>query len=271
MDRNISDILTLQDVQMANAIRELRGDPARLTQFISGRKADLYDKVTKEHSDNFEKVHGDMIRAGDTIKNISYYYVRNKDLDNAQLSLFDSAKTEAEAAQYDSQIAKRQFEINEWTAGNKMDTLFIMQLTFIAMMITAPLLYMTRLGYIPMSVFSMITFLLLVALVLTFVVRYQYTSKSRDFRYWNQRRFGTMGKPPAPAVCPGVEGSTTDLLKKGSDFATRLGSQYEKGLEQLKARTADLTDDSRQAFSGVRNSIGTLTNRLTGTVNAPAS
>jgi hypothetical protein len=270
MDRNISDILTLQDVQMANAIRDLKGDPAKLTQFISSRKADLYDKVTKEHSDNFEKVHGDMIRAGDTIKNISYYYVRNKDLDNAQLSLFDSAKTEAEAAMYDSQIAKRQFEINEWTAGNKMDTLFVMQLTFIALMIVAPLLYMTRLGYIPVTVFSMISFLLLVALVLTFVVRYQYTSKSRDFRFWNQRRFPGMGRPPPAPTCPGLDGASSDLLKRGGDLASSLGAQYEQGMEQLRARTGNFADDSQKAFGNVRNNLATLSNRLTGTVNAPA-
>jgi NADH:ubiquinone oxidoreductase subunit 3 (subunit A) len=234
MDRNISDILTLQDAQMANAIRELRNDPARLTQFINSRKADLYDKVTKEHSDNFQKVHGDMLRAGDTIKSVAYYHVRNKDLDDTQKALFETAKYEADAATFDSQIAKRQFEINEWTSGNKLDTLFIMQLIFIALMIEAPLLYMVRLGYIPMSIFSIISFLLLVALVLTFVVRYQYTSKSRDLRFWNRRRFAKMGGPPVAPTCEEVRAATISGAAKLQNMPQSINAQVRQQLTRAK-------------------------------------
>ena len=238
MDQTVRDVLSLQDVQLANAMTNLKNNPTELMKFIQQQKSSLYNTVTKEHSDNFQKVYNDLERAGDTVKNITYYHVRNKDLDNTQGAVFSKAKAEADAATYDSQIAKRQFEINEWTSGNKMDTLFVMQMTLIVLTITAPLLYMVRIGLVPMSVFSMISFLLLAALVLTFVVRYQYHDKSRDLRFFNRRRFASMGGPPTPPTCESVQALATSTMASAasvydsakaqtqviSNKATQLGS-----------------------------------------------
>jgi hypothetical protein len=230
LEQSIQDSLRLQDIELANAMGALRGDPAKLATFISERKAALYDTVTKEHSDNFQKVYTDLIQAGDTVKNITYYHVRNKDLDNTQQSVVDKARNEADAATYDSQIAKRQFEINEWTVGNKRDTLFFMQLLFIGLTITAPLLYLTRIGVVPMSVFSTISFIILVALVLTFVVRYQYTDQTRDLRFWNRRRFAQMGGPPTPPTCEAVQGLFSSSVAAAQDMveqATAAGTSLQ--------------------------------------------
>ena len=211
--RNISDVLTLQDVELANAMTALKGNPGKLSEFISSRKAQVYNSVTKEHSDNYAKVHGDLIRAGDTIKNITYYHVRNKDLDNTQEAVYSKAKADADAATYDSQIAKRQFEINEWTVGNKQDTLFIMQLIFISLTFIAPLIYLVRLDLLPLSVFYGIVSLILIALILTFMIRYQYTDKTRDLRFWNRRRFANMGGPPTIPTCEAIQGLPAEIMK----------------------------------------------------------
>ena len=216
MDQNIRDVLSLQDIQLANAMTNLKDDPTKLTTFIRQQQNSLYSTVTKEHSDNFQKVFNDLQNAGNTVKNITYYHVRNKDLDNTQEAIFGKARAEADAATYDSQIAKRQFEINEWTSGNKMDTLFIMQMIFIGLTLTTPLLYMVRIGMIPMAVFSMISFLILVAIVLTFVVRYQYHDKSRDLRFFNRRRFASMGGPPTPPTCESVQSLASSIVASGA-------------------------------------------------------
>ena len=216
MDQNIRDVLSLQDIQLANAMTNLKDDPTKLTTFIRQQQNSLYSTVTKEHSDNFQKVFNDLQNAGNTVKNITYYHVRNKDLDNTQEAIFGKARAEADAATYDSQIAKRQFEINEWTSGNKMDTLFIMQMIFIGLTLTTPLLYMVRIGMIPMAVFSMISFLILVAIVLTFVVRYQYHDKSRDLRFFNRRRFASMGGTPTPPTCESVQSLASSIVASGA-------------------------------------------------------
>jgi len=220
LDKNIQDVLRLQDVELANAMNTLRADPSKLSQFITDRKSELYNSVTKEHSDNFQKVYGDLQRAGDTTKNILYYHVRNKDLDSMQQGLFDKAKGSADAASMNSQNAKRQFEMNEWSSENKRDTLFVLQLIFIVLTITAPLLYFQRMGALPNTIFYGIVGLLVVAVILTIAVRAQYTNMSRDNRFWNRRRFAQMGGPPVIPTCDDVKG----LAQKAMDNVSNVGS-----------------------------------------------
>jgi hypothetical protein len=230
--QNITNVFTLQNTQLANDLNAVRQDPSKLAQFVAQRKGDLYTTVTQEHSDNFQKTFGDLQRSSDTTKNILYYHVRNKDLDSVQQAVYGRAKQEADAVSFNNQNAKRQFEMNEWTANNKQDTLFILQLTFISLTILAPMLFLQRLGLIPTSVFYGISSLLIIALILTVAVRAQYTEKSRDNRYWNRRRFQQMGGPQITPVCPDATAATQNLiasgqtaiergLEMGSDFKTR--------------------------------------------------
>lgn len=233
LDNTINNVLVQQDVELAQAIQKLQSDPAKLSEFVSARKAELYNTVTKEHSDNFQKVYGDLGRSSDVVKNILYYHTRNKDLDGLQKSIFDKAKSEADAATFDSQNAKRQFEINEWTASNKSDTLFFLQLLFIALTITAPLLYLSRIGLIPNSVFYGLTMLLTVALVLTLTVRIIYTKDVRDNRFWNRRRFAQMGGPPTPPTCESIQEISSRSFGAARDLAGQAGSLGEEGVNRL--------------------------------------
>jgi hypothetical protein len=200
---NWGDVLTVQDATLLNSLNSLT--PEQLQQFASERKTDIYNAVTSDHSDSFQKVHGDLVRSVNTVKNILYYAVRNKDLESTHDSIYNAAKGTADAAVYDSQIAKRQFEINEWTVGNKRDTLFFMQIMFIALVIYVPLLYLNKIGIIPSSTLYGIGVLLLIAVIFTFVVRYQYSDKLRDNKYWNRRRFAQMGGPPVTPTCESLK------------------------------------------------------------------
>lgn len=220
LEKNIQDVLQLQDVQLANAMNTLKGDSAKFADFINSRKAAIYNTVTNEHSDNFEKTYNDFVRASEGTKNILYYHTRNKDLDRLQQEVFARAKGEADAATYDSQTAKRQFEVNEWTANNKMDTLFVFQLVFITLTITAPLLYLSKTGVIPSSLTYLLFSLLCIAIILTLVVRIQYNTQARSNRYWNRRRFAQMGGPPTLPTCEAIRELEGDLKKKASEFKT---------------------------------------------------
>jgi hypothetical protein len=101
----------------------------------------------------------------------------------------------------DNSSEKRQYEVNEWSANNKLDTLFFYQILLISLTLTAPLLYLNKNGLISSTVFYGVTGLLAIAVILTLIVRYQYTVGSRDLRYWNRRRFATMGGPPTAITC----------------------------------------------------------------------
>lgn len=223
--KNIQDALNAQDVELANALTELKGDPAKLADFMSSRKADLYNTVTNEHSDSFKKVFGDLQRSSDTTKNILYYAVRNKDLDTLQEQIFARTKAEAENATFDSQTAKRQFEANEWTSGNKNDTLFFFQLLFIGLTLTAPLLYLQKTGSIPTTVFYGVVGLVMVAIVLTVIVRARYTEKTRDQTFWNRRRFQQMGGPPTPPTCEAIQAFAARGLEGAQQLAQSATTQ----------------------------------------------
>lgn len=221
LDKNIQDVLQLQDVELANAMNALKSDGAKLSDFINSRKAALYNTVTNEHSDNFEKTYNDFVRASEGTKNILYYHTRNKDLDRLQQEVFSRAKGEADAATYDSQTAKRQFEVNEWTANNKLDTLFVFQMVFITLTLTAPLLYLSKTGVIPSSITYLLFSLLCLAIILTLVVRIQYNTQARSNRFWNRRRFAQIGGPPTLPTCEAIRELEGDIKNKYSEFKTK--------------------------------------------------
>lgn len=254
------DILRLQDVELANALNAMSSDGSKLNNFIRQRKSELYNSVTKEHSDNFQKVYGDLTRASDGTSNILYYHTRNKDLDNVQQAVFDRAKSEADSIQYDSQVAKRQTEINEWTSSNKMDTLFFLQLLLITFTLIVPLIYCNKAGLLPTSVFYGITGIISIAVVLTLIVRAQYSVQIRDNRFWNHRRFAPMGGPPAltcdsiQAGLSALEGEASGAFNKlqlaASDAGNKLTSAYDSTLNSAGDIISDLSTSAPSNGSG---------------------
>jgi hypothetical protein len=216
---DINDTLSLQDIVKATAISDLRNNPADLQAYINSNTTALYNVVASEHSDTFQKSFTDLQRSTNTAKNIMYYNSRNKDLNKVQGMVLDRASSAAADATYDSQVARRQFQINQWTNENKMDTLFFMQLLFIFLTLTVPLLYMKNIGLLPSSVFYGVIFLLTFSLIMTVVVRAQYTNYTRDNRLWNRRKFAQMGGPPNLAVnCPAVEAAIENTGQYSKDY-----------------------------------------------------
>jgi hypothetical protein len=126
----------------------------------------------------------------DNYKSAAYYDQRNKDVKELQDAVVARTAVESEAYDRDIENAKRQSEINDWSAYNKLDTLFVSQLLFIALVFIAPLVYLKTRYLIPSSVFYGILLIVVLILVFTITWRVQYTDKSRSNRFWHRRRFG---------------------------------------------------------------------------------
>lgn len=91
--------------------------------------------------------------------------------------------------QANTQIAKRQIEINEWTYNNRMETLFVFQILFISLMLVAILMYLKGAGFVG-RIFTGYVLLILVAIVILIIInRSMYTNRIRDRHSWNKRRF----------------------------------------------------------------------------------
>jgi hypothetical protein len=129
-----------------------------------------------------------------------FYDTRNTDFKKLQVAVAARTSGETENLDADIQNARRQSQINEWSAYNKLDTLFISQLIFIGLVFLAPLLYLKTLYIIPSGVFWGIAFLIFIIVLFTIVFRVQYTDKSRSNRFWHRRRFGVELEAPK-TVC----------------------------------------------------------------------
>jgi hypothetical protein len=169
-------------------------------------------------------------------------------LDKLQSAVLGRAQQEAEAASFDAQTGKRQVEVNEWTSANKQDTLFFLQLMLISFTSLAVLLYLQRLGVIPFSVFTGISTLLSIAIILTLIVRAQYTNKIRDNKYWNRRRFEKMGGPPAVPSCETIG----ELYDEVGNAVSSIQNQAQTGLTNFGNSAAA----AAAAFSATPSTTG---------------
>jgi hypothetical protein len=249
----ITDTTTQQSIELATALAQIQsaGGSNALVQFTADQRGSLMNTVMQEHSDTAAENIGDLSRSQDSLNNVMYYYARNNDVNNIQSAILDRAKTEAQGAARDSQLSKRQFEINEWTASNKAETLFMMQLLLIAVTFTIFILFLNRMGIIPTSVFSLITALVFIAFILTFVIRYQYTTYLRNGRYWNRKNYGNMSAINAPAACPSPD-STNSFSGLLSDFGNNSDALFSSWLQF----TSNVGDAARSASDSYTVAVG---------------
>jgi hypothetical protein len=152
-------------------------------------------------------------RVYDADRNSAYAMIRSQDmLDQAEAL---KKVNEGASASYDHDISltRRQFEINEYHYHNKLDTLFFLQLLFIAVIIMAILIYFNRTGTLTMKMTGIITAILAIVLVVVGISRYFYTERTRDRRLWHRRYF-QKEKAPGPdllTTCPGPSTTTVNL------------------------------------------------------------
>lgn len=90
---------------------------------------------------------------------------------------------------YNTDLATRQVEINEWTYNNKMDTLFVFQLVFLALLAVSVLFGLKRYGLLGGAFAWYATAIIFILCTVLIVNRAYYTRMLRDQRYWNERRF----------------------------------------------------------------------------------
>ncbi len=205
IDSLVRDLQLSQDVELASAINDLKSNPAQLSQYIQRSSDNLYNTITQARTDAFSKAYGDMTRAADIQKNTYYYSQRNTDLNEIQKGFYKNIEGEASKTRNDSDIAKRQYEINEWSASNKLDTLFIFQMLFICILIETLGILLWRRGFFNVGILGIITVILAIIFIFTIVNRAQYTTMLRNNRYWNKRNFDVYSKKPLPISCPSLE------------------------------------------------------------------
>ena len=121
------------------------------------------------------------------------------------------------ADKYNIDLANRQVQINNWSYNNKMETLFVFQLTFVSLLIVGILMLLKVEGFLDAAFVWYVMLIMVVLLVLIIVNRALYNSSVRDGRYWNKKNFSDDHRKESPLA----RGDTSyldyiDSLRKAS-------------------------------------------------------
>ncbi len=124
------------------------------------------------------------------------------------------------ADKYNIQLLNRQIEISEWTYQDRMETLFVFQVLFIALMIVAILLYLRGAGLLGKAFVGYATLLLFLVVILIIVNRSMYTNRIRDKRTWNRRDFTEDNRLDSPVK----QAAGTEYANYVSGLQTKYGT-----------------------------------------------
>lgn len=216
----LADLKTLNDIQIANTISSLKQDPAALSSFLQKQQDKIYKKVKRQKEDTFSKVYGDLSLSTDVQKNYILHNKRNHDLYAVQENVIKNQENSANTILEDRQLAGRKNEMNEWSVGNKKDTLFIYSSLFITLSLLILITALWRLGMISGYLMTAIAAAAILVFILILLNRTYYTDVSRNKRLWNKRIFeGKYGKIPIPMCATAVE----DIGNAGQNAVTTFG------------------------------------------------
>lgn len=232
--------LLLQDLEKVQFGNDLRKNPSDYAQYVGDRVNQIADEANNRKRAAFQKAHIDLGRYMDMEHNANNYELRNMDVAGIQDVIEKNNNSIRDRIMMDKDNSKRQFEINEYFYYNKLETLFFLQIFFMAALAMAIIYYLQKTILITTRMAGLLTTLLLIAVILTGVGRYFYTQRTRDHRLWNRRYF----KKETPAEvsllkCDNGGNITMDL---DTVFNTQCASSAVKGLQ---ARSDALMEEIR--------------------------
>ena len=246
---NLTNLISsLQDYQDLVTVNELKGkNPANLQAYVSDKKKQLLSDIHGTKSRAFEKAYNGSLMSADNYVNTLYYYRRNKELLDTNEALAKKSLMDAKAVVFNDDLAKRQFEINEWTVNNKRDTLFIFQFAFICVLIVTMLTYLNKANLIPGGFYGWLILFIAIIFCLTVAYRAVQTNNLRDKFYWSRRKFGRYG-PPASG------GGNNCLVASANEFESDIRAKATSVGDQLQS----YWDSTGDYFGRVGNALSTI-------------
>jgi len=240
LDQIIDTTQLLQDVETSQALQQM--DPQSLQRYLQNAQDGLYRDVTQSKDGAVQKAYGDLEQASTTQHAIFYYQQRNQDLSNIQGQVYQDRKGNADAVVHDRDLAKRQYEMNQWETSSKLDTLFVYQQLLIILCAVIVMSYLWNQNIISPYVFFGMLFVLICIFVFTIVDRVQYNNTLRDGRYWSQRLFPSYSTIKMPNICG------ADSIGKGISDAEK---EYNSAVSGAEA-------DYSSAYQKVQNAYNQL-------------
>ena len=148
---------------------------------------DIINGINKVETDNLFANLNATEQNSNTALTYGAYLGRNMTIRNIAADLTEKNKKVNNGAK---ETYSRQAEINEWSAQNKMDTLFFLQILFLYFSLIVISLFLRQSGLLPNVGLYIIAGLGLLIVLGVLWNRASYTTNSRDKRYWNRRFVG---------------------------------------------------------------------------------
>lgn len=209
LSKAVQDALMAQDLALAKAMKELTDQPSALANWVASQKENTINAIKKQKNDTIDKVYGDFDRSSKVVDAILMHNKRTQELANIMNNVYDSQQVSATSVVHDKDLATRKNEMNEWSVGNKKDTLFVFSSLFIVLSGLLLITGLWRLGMISTVLWVAIGTPLVLIFLLIFVRRWRYTEVLRNKRYWNKQIFeGKSEKISVPSCEQLVRGAS---------------------------------------------------------------
>ena len=242
-----------QDVELATAIGQLKQNPSQLQQFLQNQQGKVYSDIIKQKDTTFQKVYGDLTRASEAQESILMLDKRNQELAQIQKEIYNNQKGLADATTEDKNLAGRKYEMNQWSVGDKNDTLFVFSALFILLSALILLTGLWRIGSISSALCGGLAAPLIIIFVLIVIYRSNATNVWRDKRYWNRRTYeGKYGKIPIP-LCPGT---LSGIEKEISSVEKGIQSGIASVAQSAAAETQSVANEIASVAQSISSSVG---------------
>jgi hypothetical protein len=202
LERTIQNTQTLQDIELAEAMNRLKNDKPAMLRWMNDQQQRVYDKAIKQKENTFDKVYGDFDRSTKVEESILMHNKRSQELSNMVQEVYNNQESSAQAVVQDKDLAARKKEMNEWSVGNKQDTLFVFSSLFIVLSGLLLLTGLWRMGLISSALWVAMGIPLVLIFLLILLRRWRYTEVLRNKRYWNKQIFEGKSEKITLPNCP---------------------------------------------------------------------
>ena len=189
----INQTLVLSDMELQAYLASM--NTSDRSDFTASNVADAINSVKAVKQQRFNDMTEQVAGADNNITAAAYYLARTQDLKNMAGDIDEVAIKQLTTSDINHDLAGRQYEINEWSNFNKLDTLFFMQVLFICLTFISGILFLRTSNLISAYLFTLLAFLAALLAIFTLVTRSRNTSVKRDSRFWHKMRFPQENDP----------------------------------------------------------------------------
>ena len=167
----------------------VRSNKDKLKVLLDNAKNKVLEEVDRQKKLTFDRVYGNL--QGSLTKNQITMTLdgETRKLGSVQKNVMDNHQVSIQNVSDDKQLAKRKYEMNEWSVQNKKETLFIYSLFFMLITGIVFLSALLNMGMISSTLFTGLIVPFIIIFIFVVIYRARLTGKLRNKRYWNRRDF----------------------------------------------------------------------------------